>query len=46
MVCVLTTKKAPVHTKKHQTFSRTAVEANFLKLIKAIYERPYANTKW
>ena len=33
-------KKAPVHTKKHQTFSRTAVEANFLKLIKAIYERP------
>ena len=33
-------KKAPVHTEKHQTFSRTAVEANFLKLIKAIYERP------
>ena len=33
-------KKAPVHTEKYQTFSRTAVEANFLKLIKAIYERP------
>jgi len=36
-------RKAPIHTKKHQTFSRTAGEANFLKLIKGIYVN---NTKW